>query len=82
MLFRDADKRTARRTKAIKKQSKQQTQALQGLAMIQLAQLQAMQQAAAALQQPGPPAAAWYPNPTGPGQRYWDGSAWTEHTAP
>jgi len=26
--------------------------------------------------------AAWYPNPEGPGQRYWDGTAWTEHYAP
>jgi hypothetical protein len=25
----------------------------------------------------------WYPDPTNPGiQRYWDGSAWTEHWAP
>lgn len=26
--------------------------------------------------------AAWYPNPEGPGQRYWDGTAWTSNTAP
>jgi hypothetical protein len=25
------------------------------------------------------PPAAWYPNPSGSGQRYWDGTAWTEH---
>lgn len=25
----------------------------------------------------------WYPDPSAPGtQRYWDGSAWTDHTAP
>jgi hypothetical protein len=28
------------------------------------------------------PPAAWYPNPQGPGQRYWDGAQWTEHYAP
>lgn len=26
--------------------------------------------------------AGWYPSPDGPGQRYWDGAAWTEHRAP
>jgi hypothetical protein len=35
--------------------------------------------------QPAPPVsppAGWYPDPGRPGgQRYWDGSAWTEHTA-
>lgn len=31
---------------------------------------------------PSPPA-AWYPDQSQPGiQRYWDGSAWTDHTAP
>jgi hypothetical protein len=25
------------------------------------------------------PAAGWYVNPSGPGQRYWDGTRWTEH---
>lgn len=25
------------------------------------------------------PEAGWYPNPEGEGQRYWDGSRWTEH---
>lgn len=31
---------------------------------------------------PQPPA-GWYPDPTQPGQqRYWDGTQWTEHTAP
>lgn len=25
--------------------------------------------------------AGWYPNPDGTGQRYWDGSKWTEHTS-
>jgi Protein of unknown function (DUF2510)/Predicted membrane protein (DUF2232) len=25
------------------------------------------------------PAAGWYANPEGPGQRYWDGIHWTEH---
>ena len=30
---------------------------------------------------PGPPA-GWYPDPARPGgQRYWDGAAWTQHTA-
>jgi hypothetical protein len=24
----------------------------------------------------------WYPDPQGPGQRYWDGVQWTEHRAP
>ena len=29
------------------------------------------------------PAPGWYPDPQTPGmQRYWDGQAWTEHTAP
>jgi hypothetical protein len=28
---------------------------------------------------PGP---GWYPSPSGPGQQYWDGSAWTQHRAP
>ncbi len=27
------------------------------------------------------PPAAWYPNPTGPGQRYWDGAQWTQNYA-
>ena len=27
-------------------------------------------------------AAGWYPDPQGEGQRYWDGSKWTEHTGP
>jgi hypothetical protein len=34
---------------------------------------------------PPPPSvpAGWYPDPQGaPVQRYWDGGAWTEHTAP
>jgi Protein of unknown function (DUF2510) len=26
-----------------------------------------------------PPPAAWYPNPLGPGQRFWDGARWTEN---
>jgi len=26
--------------------------------------------------------AGWYPDPAGQGQRYWDGSGWTTHTAP
>ncbi len=31
---------------------------------------------------PTPPS-GWYPDPSGaPGQRYWDGTAWTEHFAP
>jgi uncharacterized iron-regulated membrane protein len=29
----------------------------------------------------GPPP-GWYPNPGGPGQRYWDGAAWTHWTHP
>lgn len=28
---------------------------------------------------PGP---GWYPSPSGRGQQYWDGSAWTRHHAP
>lgn len=28
------------------------------------------------------PPAGWYPNPNGPGQRYWDGRTWTEQTSP
>jgi Superinfection immunity protein/Protein of unknown function (DUF2510) len=28
------------------------------------------------------PAAGWYPAPSGGGQQYWDGTAWTEHRAP
>ena len=33
--------------------------------------------------QPPPPSrnADWYRDPFGTGKRYWDGSAWTEHTA-
>lgn len=27
------------------------------------------------------PAPGWYPNPTGVGRRYWDGSAWTDYLA-
>lgn len=35
-----------------------------------------------AAQPSGPPAADWYPDPKGEKRlRYWDGSAWTEHTA-
>ena len=31
---------------------------------------------------PVSPPAGWYPDPGRPGgQRYWDGAAWTEHTA-
>lgn len=26
--------------------------------------------------------AGWYPDPNGEGLRYWDGAAWTTHTAP
>jgi hypothetical protein len=29
----------------------------------------------------GPPP-GWYPNPSGPGQRYWDGVTWTHWTHP
>jgi Protein of unknown function (DUF2510) len=29
-----------------------------------------------------PPPSGWYPDPAGPGLRWWDGSAWTAHTAP
>jgi hypothetical protein len=28
------------------------------------------------------PAPGWYPDPNGQGQRYWDGNAWSDHTAP
>lgn len=27
------------------------------------------------------PVPGWYPNPNGPGQRYWNGRAWTDHLA-
>lgn len=40
--------------------------------------------AAPALQS-GPPAQTppgWYPNPSGPGHRYWDGARWTQWTNP
>lgn len=30
---------------------------------------------------PAAPPAGWYPNPGGPGQRYWDGYEWTQHYA-
>ncbi|CQD07056.1 transmembrane protein [Mycobacterium lentiflavum] len=36
---------------------------------------------AAAPRPVGPPP-GWYPNPGGPGQRYWDGVAWTHWTHP
>jgi hypothetical protein len=28
------------------------------------------------------PPSGWYPDPSGIGQRWWDGNAWTEHTSP
>ncbi len=28
-----------------------------------------------------PTPAGWYPNPQGPGHRYWDGYRWTEHVS-
>lgn len=31
--------------------------------------------------QSGPPP-GWYANPSGPGQRYWDGAGWTQWTNP
>nr|WP_232073694.1 DUF2510 domain-containing protein [Mycobacterium stomatepiae] len=31
---------------------------------------------------PAGPAPGWYPNPGGPGQRYWDGVTWTHWTHP
>lgn len=30
----------------------------------------------------GPPPPGWYPATDAPGQRYWDGAAWTDHRAP
>lgn len=30
---------------------------------------------------PSSPPAGWYPNPSGPGNRYWDGTRWTESIA-
>jgi hypothetical protein len=35
-----------------------------------------------ASQMPATPGAGWYPDPTGHGQRFWDGARWTEHYAP
>lgn len=29
---------------------------------------------------PAPQPAGWYPDPSGSGQRYWDGAAWTDQT--
>ena len=37
---------------------------------------------AAAPATPMLPPAGWYPNQVGEGQRWWDGSAWTEYTSP
>lgn len=34
------------------------------------------------LPRPSPPPAGWYPDHSGSGKRYWDGSAWTDHTHP
>ena len=31
---------------------------------------------------PGDAPQGWYPNPIGPGRRYWTGTVWTEYTAP
>jgi Protein of unknown function (DUF2510) len=31
---------------------------------------------------PSPMPAGWYANPSGPGQRYWDGAGWTQWTNP
>lgn len=30
---------------------------------------------------PAAPLPGWYPNPNGPGQRYWNGHAWTDQLA-
>ena len=38
-------------------------------------------QAPVAALPPVAPAAGWYPNPGGRGQRYWDGREWTQHYA-
>lgn len=40
------------------------------------------QSAASAPLAPDAPAAGWYPNPNGQGQRYWDGRVWTDHFSP
>jgi len=60
----------------------------------QLAQLMASEPKPAPVTRPAPiarpatpsnfvlPAAGWYPNPEGPGRRYWDGARWTDKTAP
>ena len=31
---------------------------------------------------PTPTPPGWYPDPSGPGQRYWDGAGWTQWTNP
>src|SRR6185437_4845066 len=37
---------------------------------------------AAQQSRPHAPAPGWYPSPSGPGERYWDGSGWTQWTNP
>ena len=37
---------------------------------------------AAAVPPPPDSPAGWYPNPDGPGRRYWNGAGWTNDTAP
>ena len=95
--FRSDKERIARKTakgaRAAKKQNKlmdeqnklieQQTAAIQA----QTAAAVSAPPVAAAATPPTPPPppvpAGWYPDPNGaPLQRYWDGSAWTENTAP
>jgi hypothetical protein len=42
----------------------------------------AIEAAAPEAEAPATAPAGWYPNPTGEGQRYWDGSAWLDATTP
>lgn len=82
--FRSDKERTAAYTRGVRSQSRKQTQALQNqnaLLAIQIQQQAALAAALAATQHVNAHA-GWYPNPQGGGQRYWDGTQWTDHYAP